>query len=127
MRAGRPKAPRRARLASFDPRPKFSRAAKTASSTRARTRATWARLCRAQVRPLYIVVLLECLRIVGEGDLARLQHVAAAGDVERHQGVLLDEQDRRPLRVDLADDLEDPLDEDGREPHRRLVEEQQLR
>ena len=58
---------------------------------------------------------------------ARLEHVATVGDVERHQGVLLDEQDRRALLVDLDDDLEDLLDEDRREPHRRLVEQEQVR
>ena len=31
-----------------------------------------------------------------------LEHVAAVGRVERHQRVLLDEQDRRPLLVDLV-------------------------
>ena len=56
-----------------------------------------------------------------------LEHVAAVRGVERHQRVLLDEQDRRALLVDLLDDVEDPLDEDRREPERRLVEQQQLR
>ena len=60
-------------------------------------------------------------------DPAGLEHVAAARRVERHQRVLLDEQDRRPLLVDLPHDLEDPLDEDRRQPHRGLVEQQQLR
>src|SRR5204863_8826480 len=82
---------------------------------------------RAEVRLLYVLVLLQLLGVVGERDRSCLQYVAPAGDVEGHQGVLLDEEDRRPLRVDLADDLEDPLDEDRREPHRRLVEQQQLR
>src|SRR5215216_4092457 len=62
-------------------------------------------------------VLAERLRLVRERDLPRLEHVAAVSGVERHQRVLLDEEDRRALRVDLADDLEDLLDEDRREPH----------
>src|SRR5919197_294575 len=77
----------------------------------------------AEVRLLDVLVLLQLLRVVCERDLARLEDVAAVRDVERHQGVLLDEQDRRALRDDLAD----PLDEDRREPHRRLIEQQQLR
>ena len=48
-------------------------------------------------------------------------------DVERHERVLLHEQDRRALGVDVGDDLEDLLDEDRREAERRLVEEEQLR
>ena len=73
------------------------------------------------------LVRAQRLRVVRERDRAGLEHVAAAGDVERHQGVLLDEQDRGALLVDLDDDLEDPLDEDRREAHRRLVEEQERR
>ena len=45
----------------------------------------------------------KLLRVVGERDRPGLEHVAAVGDVERHQRVLLDEQDRRPLLVDLDD------------------------
>ena len=40
--------------------------------------------------------------------------------------VLLYEQDSHALRVDLLDRLEHQLHEDRGEPHRRLVEEQQL-
>src|SRR6266511_2361682 len=81
----------------------------------------------AEIGLLDLVVLLQLLRVVRERDRAGLEHVASVGDVEGHQGVLLDEEDRRPLRVDLADDLEDPLDEDRREPHRRLVQQEELR
>ena len=52
---------------------------------------------------------------VGERDRAGLEHVAARGDVERVVGVLLDEQDRRALLVDLADDLVDLVDDHRRE------------
>src|SRR6202035_2857156 len=55
-----------------------------------------------------------------------LQNVAAGGGLECQERVLLDEQNRRPLRVDLADDLEDRVDQDGRQAERRLVEEQHL-
>ena len=65
--------------------------------------------------------------VVGERDRAGLEHVASVGDVEGHQRVLLDEQDRRALLVDLDDDLEDLLDEDRGQPHRRLVEQQERR
>ena len=81
----------------------------------------------AEVRLANLLVVSSSFGLVREDDVAGLEDVAAVGGVERHQRVLLDEQDRRALRVDLADDLEDLLDEDRREPHRRLVEQQQLR
>ena len=64
---------------------------------------------------------------VGERDLAGLEDVAVVGDLERHRRVLLDQEDGRPLLVDVDDHLEDALDEHRREPHRRLVEKQQAR
>src|SRR2546425_3252637 len=67
------------------------------------------------------------LRAIGEDDLAGLQDVAAIRDGEGHGRVLLDEQDRGALLVDVADDLEDRLHQDRCEPHRRLVEEHDLR
>ena len=86
-----------------------------------------ARIALAEVGLPNLLVLGEGLRVVRERDRPRLHHVTAVGDVERHERVLLDEEDRRPLLVDLDDDLEDPLDEDRRQAHRRLVEEQELR
>src|SRR5204863_7466099 len=70
----------------------------------------------AEVRLANLLVRLQRGRVVGEDDAPRLEHVAAVRRVERHQRVLLDEQDRRPLLVDLLDDVEDSLDEDRREP-----------
>ena len=66
-------------------------------------------------------------RFVLERDLAGLQHVAALRDAERVVRVLLHQQDRGALAVDLGDRLVDPLDEDRRDSHRGLVEQQQLR
>src|SRR5207249_319179 len=43
----------------------------------------------------------------------------------RLEGVLLDEQDRRRLGADALDDLEDLVDELGRQAEGRLVEQQQ--
>src|SRR6266576_1278305 len=57
----------------------------------------------------------------------RLEHVAAVRDLERFMRVLLDQQDRGALRVDLADDREDRLDEDRRQTERGLVQQQHLR
>src|SRR5262249_9175978 len=60
-------------------------------------------------------------------DAPGLDHVASVGDLQRHPRVLLDEQDRRALAVDVLHDAEDRLHQDRREPHRRLVEQQQAR
>ena len=62
---------------------------------------------------------------VAQDDLARLEHIAPAGDLERHVGVLLDEQNGRPLAVYLYDPIKDVLHQDGRQSHRRLVHQQQ--
>ena len=48
-------------------------------------------------------------------------------DAERHRGILLDDENRRALLVDRADDVEHLVDEDRRKAHRRLVHQQQLR
>ena len=40
---------------------------------------------------------------------------------------LLDEQDRDPLGAQPVRHVQDPIDDDGREPTRRLVEDEELR
>ena len=47
-------------------------------------------------------IVAELVGVVGERDAPGLEHVAAVGDLERVVGVLLDEQDRDALAVDLA-------------------------
>src|SRR4029079_2040659 len=76
----------------------------------------------AEIGALHVWVLAQLLGVVSKRDLSCLHHVAAACHVQRHQSVLLYKQDRNSPGVDLADDLEDPLDEDRRQAHRRLVE-----
>src|SRR3990172_4395410 len=77
-----------------------------------------------QVGPAALRVFLEIGGRAGEDDGAGLQHVAAMGDRERHGGVLLDQQNRGALAVDVSDRLEDLLHEHGGQPHGGLVEEQ---
>src|SRR4051794_2689618 len=79
-------------------------------------------LVLAQVRLADLLVVAQRLGLVGEHDVARLHDVAAVRSLQRHQRVLLDEQDGGSLRIDLADDLEDLVHEDRRQPERRLVE-----
>ena len=59
---------------------------------------------------------------------AGLEHVAAVGHAQRHQRVLLDQQDRAcPGSLISVTIVEDLLDQDRRQAHRRLVEQQQPR
>src|SRR6266571_1122332 len=83
-------------------------------------------LLLAEVRLADLLVVQQRPRLVLEHDPAGLDHVAPVGEAERLGGVLLDEQDRRALLVDLADGVEDALDDDGGEPHRGLVQQHQL-
>ena len=64
---------------------------------------------------------------VVDDDPAVLEHVAAAGDAERHRRVLLDDEDRGALAVDGLDDVEDLVDQRRRQAHRRLVHQQEPR
>ena len=69
-----------------------------------------------------VLVRGQGLRLVGQDHATGLQDVAAVSDVERLERVLLDQEDRGPLRVDRADDAEDLLDQDrapGRATARR--------
>ncbi len=80
----------------------------------------------AQVRGAHLRVAQQLLARAGHGDDARLHDVAAVGDRQRAAGVLLDQQHRHALGVDVAHDLEDLVHHDGREAHGGLVEQQQL-
>src|SRR5262245_12072352 len=60
-------------------------------------------------------------------DTAGFQHICAMCPRQRLLCVLFDDQDRGPLLVDFRDDREDLLDQDRRQPHRGLVQEQQFR
>src|SRR5687768_14007491 len=70
-------------------------------------------------------VLEEVVSGVVQYSAAGLQDVATMSDLEGHEGVLLDEQDRRALAVDLLKRLKDHLDHRRRQSHRRLIEQEQ--
>src|ERR1041385_6953166 len=74
------------------------------------------------------VVGLELGARAREHDAAGLEHVARVGSLQREVRVLLDDQDGQALvLVQLADDPEQLRDQDGREPERGLVEQQEPR
>src|SRR5450759_3507100 len=60
------------------------------------------------------LVVLEVAGIALDGDLAEFQDIAVTCDTQRLTGVLFHQEDGDALfLVDLPDDPEDPLDDDG--------------
>src|SRR5688572_31237784 len=81
-----------------------------------------------QVELLDVLVLADRLRVAVEHDAAVLHHVAVLRELQRDGGVLLREQHGHAfLAVQPAHRLENLVNEHGREPHRRLVEQHELR
>src|SRR5215216_177743 len=60
-------------------------------------------------------------------DAPDLEEVGAVDDLQHLGDVLLDDQHRVPLGADAAHELEDLRDDDRRQAHRGLVEEDELR
>src|SRR5215510_15375415 len=86
-----------------------------------------ARVLDAEIELLDVVLLEQARAGILHHDAPHLQHVAVVGEVEGHVGVLLHEEDGHALlAVDAADDLEDVLDELGREAEGGLVEKHHL-
>src|SRR5437763_11141327 len=80
----------------------------------------------AEVCPLDVGAFEEHLGRAFLDDAPGLQYVAAIGHGECLGGVLLDQEDGRALAVDVTNDVEDLVDEDGCQSERGLVEEQHL-
>src|SRR5437868_146297 len=81
-----------------------------------------------QVGATNLVVALELRGGSLRGDAAGLEDVAALRDLERQVRVLLDDQHGdRQITVQLTELLEQTLRDERRQPHRRLIEQQQLR
>src|SRR6266498_2909160 len=78
----------------------------------------------AEIELLHVLVRPERVRLAVEDDAPVLHDVAVVGDPEREVRVLLDEEQARLLlAVHAHEDLEDLAGEEGGEPERRLVEE----
>jgi hypothetical protein len=80
----------------------------------------------AEVELFHVVVFQELHRVTVHHQLAGLHDVAVVCDGEGHLGILLDEQYRGPLLVDLDDHVADLLDEERGQPEGRLVEDEEL-
>src|SRR5579884_2960972 len=63
----------------------------------------------------------------GVDDAPAVEHVGAVGEAQREQRVLLDEHDGDPRLLELGQDPIDVLDDERREPLRRLVDQEQPR
>src|SRR5207253_5059740 len=81
----------------------------------------------AKIRRLHALVRRQLSGRSLERDAAALEHVGMVGDRQREPGVLLDQEQRDAVAADRLQRLEHLLDQQGREPHRRLVEEQHAR
>src|SRR5512134_688105 len=80
-------------------------------------------LGEAEVELLDVGVLPEGLGAAFQHDAPVLHHVAVLGDRQRQRGVLLDQQHGQALlAVHALHDLEDLLDQHGRQPQRGLVQ-----
>ncbi|MCY1443719.1 hypothetical protein D9M71_601460 [compost metagenome] len=61
-----------------------------------------------------------------QADAPAIDHVGALAGLQRQSGVLLHQQQRHPTLDHLDDGFEDLLHNDWRQPHGRLVQQQQL-
>src|SRR5881296_853062 len=81
-----------------------------------------------QVRLPHAFVLAQLRALAFEHDAPDLEQVRAVRHVERRVRVLLDDEDGEALLlVEPAHELEELLDDDGREAERGLVEEEEPR
>src|SRR5580765_4605520 len=80
-----------------------------------------------EIRAADVLVAEEVGAAALERDATVLEHVAAAGQAERLARVLLHEEHRGADAVDLGDDAEDLLHDDGRQAERGLVEHEDAR
>ena len=79
---------------------------------------------KPEIRFADIFVVFQGIGRAAKDYLAVLHHVAEMGDAQSRTGVLLHEENRRPLLgVDPLDDAIDILHQEGRKTEGRLVEE----
>src|SRR5438067_12789860 len=81
-----------------------------------------------QIGATHGLVALDVGGGAGEHHAAGFDEIGAVGGLERHGGVLLDQEHGHVLVVvDGGEDAEEPLNDEGSEAEGRLVEEQELR
>src|SRR5690348_16777600 len=72
-------------------------------------------------------IALNILRAALEADTSLVENVVSVGDRERHVNVLLDHENRNTHVLDPAEDVYDFAHDQGGQPFRRLVQNQQRR
>ena len=80
----------------------------------------------SEISALHFASRASALPVPESCDEAGLQHIGAVGEIERHSGVLLDQQHGRALVADALQDVEDLLHQPRRQAQRGLVQQQQL-
>ncbi len=103
-----------------------ARATVANETTLARTAsdATWRRRARrsdTEVGAFDAGIVEQPRRRAFERHAARFENVGARREFERRLDVLLDHHDRHARGVDLREDFEERVDEDGREPECYLL------
>src|SRR5204862_76207 len=81
----------------------------------------------AKIVAQHKIVVLELGRGAGEADLALVHDVMAVGDRQGGTQVLLDQEHRKALALEIVEHRDDLLDDHGRQPLGRLVEQEQRR
>src|SRR5687767_12716985 len=81
----------------------------------------------AEVCRRYLTVGAQPLGRALEHHRAVVDDIDAVGELQRHLGVLLDQQHADALALELADGAHHGVHDQRREPLRRLVEQQQVR
>src|SRR6476619_8166245 len=97
------------------------------SSTPGKARIIGSSSSEPEVRPAHRIVGLQLVGVAAEHDLARLEDIGAMGDAQGQVGVLLDHEHRDALLVELGELAEQALDDEGGQPERRLVEQEEPR
>jgi hypothetical protein len=80
-----------------------------------------------QISGLDLRILKQCQPGTFVHHPADLENIAAIGDRQRRGRVLFDQQDRYAVALKFDDGTQHLLHQEGREPERRLVEQEQLR
>src|SRR3954471_11858165 len=78
-------------------------------------------------RPEQLRALLELARRPGEPQPAAVHHVRAGGEAERDSREMLDQEPANAGLRDGADRWHEPLDDDGREAERELIDQEEAR
>ena len=81
----------------------------------------------AQISLLHSLIIHQFFRITAQNDIARLKHICFIGNGERFFRILLDQKNGHSVLVDFLDNIENLINIEWGQTHRRLVENDQAR